>query len=126
MQGSRVVVWVAVCGAQLLLKLQHLVHQMAEESIIIQQPRGILGQFLIHQCKKPSAQLHLMNTGETPHVSDPCRITYWSLKHDAFDFSYLRINFCTSTVKNGLNFLLHEIGIVPHPHEDLSQVPLRL
>lgn len=42
------------------------------------------------------------------------------------DFSYLCIDFGSSTVKNRLNFLLHEVRIVAHPHEDLSQIPLRL
>lgn len=70
-QNSRVSAGIGMCWAQLLLKLQHLVHQVAEESIIIEQSQGIVGQFLMHQSKKPSAQLHLINTGSYTYVSDP-------------------------------------------------------
>lgn len=57
-----------MCGAQFLLKLQHLVHQVAEERVIIEQPWGIVGQFLMCQSKEPSAQLHLINAGYAKHM----------------------------------------------------------
>ena len=68
-QGTRVSAGVGMCGAQLLLKLQRLVHQVAEESVVIEQPRGIVGEFLLSQGEEASAQLHLKDTRRTTYIS---------------------------------------------------------
>lgn len=62
-QGTRQGTRVLMCGAQLLFKLKHLIHQVAEESIIIQKPRSIQGQLLLSKKEEAPTQFHLNQTG---------------------------------------------------------------
>lgn len=55
-------------AAQLLLKLQHLLHQVTEKSVVVQNPQGIAGNLLLNQRQQPSAELHLHKHAEKAFI----------------------------------------------------------
>lgn len=50
---------IRLVAPQLLLKLQHLLHQVTKEDIIVQQPGGVTGHLLLDQTQQASTQLYL-------------------------------------------------------------------
>lgn len=120
-------------AAQLLLKLQHLLHQVTEKSVIIQKPKGITGNLLLNQSQQASAEFHLhthTHTGE--HQGGiPGKIFrntsfLTCLTRAVLPWTYPGTEVCLSSFKNRLDLFLHESGVVTHPQQDLGQVPLWL
>lgn len=56
---------VVLVAPQLLLKLKHLLHQVTEEHVVIQQPGGIAGHFVLDQTQQATTQLHLHRDTDT-------------------------------------------------------------
>lgn len=51
--------WVGVAAPQLLLKQQHLLHQVTEQCVLIQEASRVTGHLLLEERQQSSAQLHL-------------------------------------------------------------------
>lgn len=129
---SRQHCWVGVAAPQLLLKQQHLLHQVAEQCVLIQEASCITGHLLLEEWQQSSAQLHLNAATERS-------LTWWFVWNKVLNTvtssncwvedsyaAYPRADARLRFFKYRLYFFLHESGAVGHPHQNLCEIPFRL